>query len=367
MLENFEVFIYWPWGQGVQRNHQECSQEIGNANGPAMPCKTSKKSKRGETPICVYLGSQWIHKNAYGRNLHRITMRTILQEKGQSTKNTKVELYSEVTLWRMTSSWRSICLYPGKNGRCSKIIGMSQHLDSSTTTQMAKIMVQCGRPSRSSRKESVRSSFGRTVMGEEIWENPIETWLGENSKLGMSLCSSWKRFILICVCGWHKTGWKETKSWSDVESTRQRNWFGRTNIFHWSCILGMHSTTMRNKQRYCWQLQNHVKIQKFRRNNWEITMLGKSVYFFVSYNMESHAKKCVERYCELANETTQTTLQSINSMHRWPSFQIRILIRGRIVKSTLSNCSKMRVLGTYWTTRYSLVSEQSCTIDHKMD
>ena len=29
-------------------------------------------------------------------------------------------------------------------------IGMSRHLDSSTTTQMAKIMVQCGRPSRSS-------------------------------------------------------------------------------------------------------------------------------------------------------------------------------------------------------------------------
>ena len=39
-----------------------------------------------------------------------------------------------------TSSWRSICLHPGKNGRCSKIIekskiGMSRHLDSSTTTQ----------------------------------------------------------------------------------------------------------------------------------------------------------------------------------------------------------------------------------------
>ena len=25
----------------------------------------------------------------------------------------------------------------------------------------------------------------------------------------MSLCSSWKRIILICVCGWHKIGWKE--------------------------------------------------------------------------------------------------------------------------------------------------------------
>ena len=55
---------------------------------------------------------------------------------------------------RRTSSRRSISLYPSKNGRCSQIIGnskigVSRHLDSSTTTQMAKIMVQYGRPSRS--------------------------------------------------------------------------------------------------------------------------------------------------------------------------------------------------------------------------
>ena len=49
----------------------------------------------------------------------------------------------------------SAYLYPSENGRCSQIIenskiGVSRHLDSSTTTQMAKIMVQYGRPSRSS-------------------------------------------------------------------------------------------------------------------------------------------------------------------------------------------------------------------------
>ena len=60
-----------------------------------------------------------------------------------------------------------------KNGRCSKIIensqiGVSRHLYSSTTTQMAKIMVQYGRSRRSSCAKSVRSSFGRTVMGKAI-------------------------------------------------------------------------------------------------------------------------------------------------------------------------------------------------------
>ena len=49
----------------------------------------------------------------------------------------------------------AVSVFPGKNGGCSTIIenskiGMSRHLDSSTTTQMAQIMVQYGRPSRSS-------------------------------------------------------------------------------------------------------------------------------------------------------------------------------------------------------------------------
>ena len=62
---------------------------------------------------------------------------------------------------------------------------MSRHLDSSTTTQMAKIMVQYGRPSCSSWAESVWSSFGRTVMGKAILENPIEVRLGKGFQLGM--------------------------------------------------------------------------------------------------------------------------------------------------------------------------------------
>ena len=61
-----------------------------------------------------------------------------------------------------------------------------------------------------------------------------------------------------------------------------------------------------------------------------------------SYDMAGHAKKCVERYCELANQDDSTTLPSINSLHWWPSFQRgRIEISRRIVKSILSNCSEM--------------------------
>ena len=91
-----------------------------------------------------------------------------------------------------------------KMERCSEIIekshiGMSKHLDSSTTTHMAKIMVQYGRPSRSSWSKSVRSSFGRTVVGKAIWENPIEVWLGKGFQLGMPLFVHRDKWLFLSV------------------------------------------------------------------------------------------------------------------------------------------------------------------------
>ena len=106
-------------------------------------------------------------------------------------------------------------------------------------------MVQYRRPSCSSWAKSVWSSIGRTIMGRAIWENPIEARLGKGFQLGMLV------------------GWRETKHWSDVETTQQRSRFGRTHIIPWSCILAMHSKTMWNKQEYCGQLQSHVWIANF--------------------------------------------------------------------------------------------------------
>ena len=104
-------------------------------------------------------------------------------------------------------------------------------------------MVQYRRPSRFSWTKSVRLSVGRTFMGKRIWENPFEVRLGT------------------------------------------------------SCILGVFSKTMWNKQRYCWQLQNHVSEKLPCSKNLRISSW--------SYDMEGHAKKCVEQYCKLANKTTQ--------------------------------------------------------------
>ena len=57
---------------------------------PAMPCKTRKKNEHGATrgpsnesqiKTCVYFRSQWIHKTEYWKNLYRIIMKTMMQEK----------------------------------------------------------------------------------------------------------------------------------------------------------------------------------------------------------------------------------------------------------------------------------------------
>ena len=70
-----------------------------------------------------------------------------------------------------------------------------------------------------------------------------------------------------------------------------------------------------------------------------------------SYDMEGDAKKCVERYCELANKTTQqlykVSTPCIDDHHFKRG---RIEICRRIVKSILSNGFEMLVLGTYWKT-----------------
>ena len=73
----------------------------------------------------------------------------------------------------------------------------------------------------------------------------------------------------------------------------------------WSCIPGMDWKKMWSKRRYCWQLQNHVWIQNFRRSNWKLPYSENLRNSSWSCDMEGHAKKCVERYCELANKTTQ--------------------------------------------------------------
>ena len=86
-------------------------------------------------------------------------------------------------------------------------IGMSRHLDSSTTTQMAQIMVQYGRSSRSSWTKSVWSSFGRTGMRKAIWESFWST-VGRKFPIG-NACSYTVKRDDSYLCMWMTSDWLE--------------------------------------------------------------------------------------------------------------------------------------------------------------
>ena len=67
--------------------------------------------------------------------------------------------------------------------------------------------------------------------------------------------------------------------------------------------------------------------------------------------MEGHAKKCVERCCELANKTTQQLYKVSTPCiddHHIKEEEMKSV--GELSQVFLSNCSEMLILGTNWKT-----------------
>ena len=191
---------------------------------------------------------------------------------------------------------------------------MSRQLDSSTTrTLMADPVVPLE-----------RNLYGHPPAGL-LWERQFEKIL---LKHGREKDSNWECLFVHCEEGLFlsvyvddiKLAGKKENINPMWKVLKNRSWFGRTNIIPRSCIPGVYPKTMWNKQRYCWQLQNHVWIQNFTRSNWKITILRKSAYFFVAL---WHGRSCQEmcgRILWVGEQHDSTTLQSIYSMHWWPSF-----------------------------------------------
>ena len=119
---------------------------------------------------------------------------------------------------------------------------------------MAKIMVQYGRPNRSSWAEYVRSSFGRTLVGKVR-----KTYTGN-----ASLYIVKKDYSHLCL--WMTLNLLErNKILIRCGNYSKKKSIGRTNIFLGSCILGLHSTTMWNKQRHCGPITEPCLNREFPR------------------------------------------------------------------------------------------------------
>ena len=126
----------------------------------------------------------------------------VFTEQGSSAAKI-MDIISRFAGLRWTSSRRSIGLYPSKNGRCSQIpksecpdiwIRLPRHKwPKSWSVWKTQLFLLSG------------NLYGHPLAGL-LWERQFEKILlkhgwGENSKLGMSLCTSRKRIIFICVCG----------------------------------------------------------------------------------------------------------------------------------------------------------------------
>ena len=87
-----------------------------------------------------------------------------------------------------------------------------------------------------------------------------------------------------------------------------------------------------------------------------------------SYDMEGHAKKCVERYCELANKTTQQLYEvSTPCIDDHHFIEEEMISLGELSQVCSKIVLEMFTFCTNWKSRYSVVREQTCTIHHKVD
>ena len=153
------------------------------------------------------------------------------------------------------------------------------------------------------------------LWGQAIWEKSFENTVGRKFPIG-NACSYTVKKDYSHQCMWMTSNLLErNKILIRCGKCQTKK---RTNIIPWSCIPGVHSKTMWKKQRYFRQLQNHVWLQNFRRSNLKITMLGKSDYLFV---VLWHGRSCQEMCGTIlwvGKQDDWTTLQSIYSMHRLP-------------------------------------------------
>ena len=279
--------------------------------------------------------------------------------------------------WQPQKSWTLFQDYQGRAGtssRCSiRLVHMSKWKMPPTLLKIPKS--QCPDiwilppkhkwtkswssmegPSRSSRKESVRSSLGKTFMGNSR-KFRIANVYSLTEKKGT---------ILVCVCGRYQTGWKETEYRSDLDNPHEKTliWENQHRFLdhvYLGCtqrecqiskdIVDNYTRKIRI-QDFCQGYRKIVRNKKPQRN------LIPKQYLHGLMIWKVMQKKCVERYCELANKTTQQLYKVANTMHGWPSIERR----GKWVHlenciSLLANCSQMSVFGTYWETWHFMVCE----------
>ena len=88
------IYFIDPEDKEFKKKHQECSQEVGNTNGSRYALQDKQEQSAWSDPwqnqwdqikTCVYFGSYWIHKTAYGRIFTESSWRPYFRKRRQFT------------------------------------------------------------------------------------------------------------------------------------------------------------------------------------------------------------------------------------------------------------------------------------------
>ena len=212
-------------------------------------------------------------------------------------------------------------------------------------------------------------SISWIVMGETIRRSLIGTWMGKHSELGMYVRSSETGYF--CQNMWMTSKWLERcRPWLPCGKRWWTMWILMNPHHFLTWRSGMYSAWMQTEWNNYWTIQEDVWITYVCWSNWKVTTVGKPHVKTVawSFDMEGHARKCVERYCELANKKVEQLYKVWSPLLAWSSSQAgRTWISWRMMTRMLTNCFEMLALGTNWTTWHSVVGQQACEISYKMN
>ena len=220
------------------------------------------------------------------------------------------------------------------------------------------------------------------ILGKH-WRSSGSSWTNfvrspscgkDSSRIGWRKVSNWECLFVHrkkdCSCRytWKTLKWLERGAiWLPCGRDWWKRGYWRTHIMSWPWKLGC---TQRECKSNAIIIEQCTKMFGSRISvgateplpGWEKTH-AKTVAW--SHDMEGHAQKCVERYCELANKKLEL-LCRVSSLclddHHLKKEELESV--GELSKSMLTNCLEMIVPGTSWWTWHSMVSEQTGSISH---
>ena len=260
-----------------------------------------KKKKRGRVR-----SPRW-HCEGWSRIVRSIHWTRIISFTNDSSKSHGYHI--QTARLRRTSSRRSIIVYPSKNGRCSQIV------EKNPKSECPDIWIRLPRH----KGPKSWSSMEDTVV-------PLEQNLYGHPLAGLK----WGRQFEKVVLG---NGWEKVRNWESfffnreriilisvrVDAGKKQNLDPMWKILMKDVDLGEPTSFLDHVSLGCTQREWKIStdtVDKYRDLYESRISAGATKKLLCSgkpdadisswsYDMERHAKKCVERYCELANKTTQ--------------------------------------------------------------